>query len=59
MTNSEKYKEIFGFEPDDRTAPYKCPDDGCLTCSKTIDECMQASYEWWHQEYEEPNQKKE
>ena len=49
MTNKEKFKEVFGFTPDDK--------QGCLmptsVCheQENCDECV--FHNWWYMEYKE------
>lgn len=51
MTNREKYKEIFGEEPD-LTA---CPTNDCKKCPRRIgdDDCKDfyTTETWWDEEY--------
>lgn len=58
MTNAEKYKEIFGFEPDTTS----CPTEECGNCP--LRHCTKMSEEtgiktsllikaWWSGEYKE------
>lgn len=51
MTNSEKYKEVFGLEHPD------CPTWNCPTCPVFEDCCNPKHYttvvlKWWDSEYE-------
>ena len=47
MTNAEKYKEVFGFEPNG----YGCITKRCDDCPLVNTNCM--THDWWHQEYKE------
>lgn len=53
MTNKEKYKEVFGMEPD----LVACPTNSCDECPvKDKPECTFLMEEsWWSKEYKEPN----
>lgn len=49
MTNAEKYKEVFGFEPPD------CPTWHCPSCP-VFKECSEhhfseIAHKWWNSEY--------
>lgn len=44
MTNAEKFKEVFGFEPDKSS----CPTVWCIDCP--LRSCDSA-LEWWDSEY--------
>lgn len=50
MTNKEKFKEVFGYEPDTTECPHKgrdclkCPHNGKWDCSEAL----------WEDEYKEP-----
>lgn len=54
MTNAEKFKEIFGIEPDcGRCNPFPCGPSNC----KFWDQCNagnQHCASWWDWEFEEP-----
>ena len=51
MTNAEKYKEIFGFEPDKGS----CPTRLCKRCPLSPDSKSPCPagypYHWWELEY--------
>lgn len=47
MTNKEKYKEIFGFEPDTDN----CPTIYCSNCPCHTDGSYYCNGEWWEEEY--------
>lgn len=51
MTNAEKYKEVFGFEPDKGN----CPSNDCGTCPLHDCDCrpLKAAVDWWDSEYKE------
>ena len=54
MTNAEKYKEVFGFEPDMKSCPtYLCLN--CPCCENTDGDysCNSNSRMWWDSEYKE------
>lgn len=55
MTNLEKFKEIFGFEPDTSMGVHKCPDmepeTACPYYEKTGCHCE----DWWNEEYDPRN----
>lgn len=56
MTNSEKYKEIFGMEPD----YVACPTNDCNKClMHGKPGCTNIEESWWNGQYEEPIRKKE
>ena len=51
MTNAEKYKEVFGLEPDCSM----CPTANCDNCPE-FTECHGPSVmkvHWWNEEYKE------
>lgn len=48
MTNSEKFKEVFGFIPDEKDCPI--PVSVCYE----LDDCDECVFEkWWSMEYKE------
>lgn len=49
MTNAEKYKEVFGFEPEREI----CPTAYCKNCPVDGQDCGK-DYKWWDEEYKEP-----
>jgi len=52
MTNAEKYKEIFGFEPDKSA----WPTDKCVNCPHlgVNSICLDAGGQnWWEEDYKE------
>lgn len=50
MTNAEKYKEVFGFEPDIKS----CPTDNCNVCPLANQKyCTENKSDWWNSEYKE------
>ncbi len=52
MTNAEKYKEVFGFEPDIKS----CPTDNCNVCPLANQKyCTENKSDWWNSEYKENN----
>ena len=51
MTNAEKYKEVFGFEPE-RKLDCICSD--CTKCPIDANYCDKyLVFEWWNSEYKE------
>lgn len=51
MTNAEKFKEIFGCEPDLDVAPFKCNFKVCnQECNYWVDNYGQCE-RWWFEEY--------
>ena len=48
MTNAEKFKEVFGFEPE---IPLEClfPKEVCKVASNNCYNC--PFLDWWHREY--------
>ena len=46
MTNAEKYKEVFGFEPDKNM----CPTTSCQECPGEVQECI-CTCAWWDSEW--------
>ena len=50
MTNAEKYKEVFGVEPDHS----ECSRSTCEECP-AITRYSGCSYEWWNSEYKGVN----
>lgn len=50
MTNAEKYKEVFGFPPDEG----KCPTESCDFCPCNFNgEFYCKMHNWWDEEYKE------
>ena len=50
MTNAEKYKEVFGFEPDFNS----CMADECYICPLRKNGCISTgTVVWWNSEYKE------
>lgn len=56
MTNAEKYKEIFGFEPDISA----CPTNKCINCPRSVvtpgNNCICNDIDtpnWWEEDYME------
>lgn len=54
MTNAEKYKEVFGLDPDTNT----CPTMNCSDCPYRKDndvfpDCFNSCSGWWLSEYKE------
>ena len=49
MTNEEKFKEVFGYEPDIDICPVRCY-RGC-----PYEEDFNCNYKWWQLEYKENN----
>ena len=47
MTNAEKYKEVFGFEPN----KYGCVAKECDSCPLIGTNCK--THNWWNKEYKE------
>ena len=52
MTNAEKYKEVFGFEPDTN----RCPTTNCQDCPAEVEQCI-CTCAWWDSEYKGGNDK--
>ena len=55
MTNREKYKEVFGMEPDNVC----CPTNSCKDCPmNTGDDEIECDIDgdWWGMEYKEVNE---
>lgn len=53
MTNAEKYKEVFGIEPDIEV----CPARTCSECPIGADHeglCTSKKNNWWLKEYKRP-----
>lgn len=58
MTNAEKYKEIFGFEPDMSA----CPTNKCINCphSGANSICLEPEgTSWWEEDYKENKKEKQ
>ena len=55
MTNAQKYKEVFGFDPLKYPGKYFCPPYASkVYCSTmTTSEC-ESCRKWWDMEYIEP-----
>lgn len=52
MTNAEKYKEIFGFEPDMSA----CPTNNCKNCPRSDIRSICRNTDtlnWWEEDYKE------
>lgn len=47
MTNAEKFREVFGRNPDKST----CPLDDCTTC-KYLQGAL-CTHQWWNDEFKE------
>ena len=47
MTNAEKFKEVFGMDPDIS----ECPCNDCGKCPVNFRYEPGCSYEWWQHEY--------
>lgn len=55
MTNKEKFKEIFGIEPDcGRCNPYPCEENDCKYWEQCENQLGCACDDWWDWEFEEP-----
>ena len=51
MTNAEKYKEVFGFEPERRL---DCICSDCTKCPIDANCCDKyLVFDWWNSEYKE------
>ena len=50
MTNAQKFKEIFGLEPDIYSCPLRCPDG---TCEFEEQDLCHTLSNWWSLEYKE------
>ena len=50
MTNAEKYKEVFGFEPEINSCPTHICEDCPLATHKY---CSKSKPDWWNNEYKE------
>ena len=50
MTNAEKYKEVFGLEPDIMA----CPTNECAKCPGVCYGALSVCT-WWNEEYKEAN----
>lgn len=57
MTNTEKFKEVFGFEPDVTSLVIECP-PGDVPCKWNKKSCDDKNFiyecncqEWWQEEY--------
>mgnify|MGYP003305598584 CR=1 FL=1 len=58
MTNKEKFKEIFGIEPDcGRCNPYPCEENDCKYWEQCENQPGCACDDWWDWEFEEPTTK--
>lgn len=58
MTNKEKFKEIFGIEPDcGHCTPYPCKENDCKYWEKCENEPGCPCDNWWEWEFEEPTTK--
>lgn len=62
MTNEEKFKEVFGFEPHYDS---ECLANDCLYCpcldmpsNKMCGGCKNNIVEWWNSEYKESEEEK-
>lgn len=56
MTNAEKYKEVFGFEPDMKSCPtYKCLECPCCEVIGCKHVCGKDTRAWWQDDYKEVN----
>ena len=53
MNNAEKFKEVFGVEPDIDNCPLKCDnqDSESFRFSQCVNHCDR--FKWWFQEYKE------
>ena len=52
MTNAEKYKEVFGFEPDMENCPtLKCLECPCHKKNDGVVVCGGDSRAWWVDDY--------
>ena len=49
MINAEKYKEVFGLEPDIEM----CPTKSCKDCPLYRSSCIEETRNWWNAEYKE------
>ena len=58
MTNKEKFKEIFGIEPDcGRCNPYPCEENDCKYWEQCENQPGCPCDNWWDWEFKEPNTK--
>lgn len=58
MTNKEKFKEIFGIEPDcGRCNPYPCEENDCKYWELCENQPGCPCDNWWDWEFEEPTTK--
>lgn len=55
MTNAEKFKETFGFEPDVDFCPFECPELYASYKCKYFEELDGGCHceTWWNEEYKE------
>lgn len=55
MTNKEKFKEIFGIEPDcGRCNPYPCEENDCIYWAECENQPGCPCDNWWDWEFKEP-----
>lgn len=52
MTNAEKFKEVFGVEPDKESMTIECPRN-VMTCGYYSATFGCKCTEWWQEEYKE------
>ena len=58
MTNLDKFKQVFGFEPDPQSSVIKCPDmqreTACPYCNEDLPIWQRQGChceDWWREEY--------
>lgn len=55
MTNIDKFKETFGFEPDcGKCNPYQCLENDCKWWKQCENQPGNPCDDWWNMEYESP-----
>lgn len=60
MTNKEKFKEIFGIEPDcGRCNPYPCEENDCKYWAECENQPGCPCDNWWDWEFKEPKAESE
>lgn len=60
MTNAEKFKEIFGIEPDcGRCNPYPCEENDCKYWAECENQPGCPCDGWWEWEYKKPEEQKD
>lgn len=60
MTNKEKFKEIFGIEPDcGRCNPYPCEENDCKYWEQCENQPGCPCDNWWDWEFKEPKAESE